>query len=525
MQAEGIPRQVQRLPHIYNYEHRDSSIVQNGTSPFGLYDACLYNCYPEVIADNNNGTKETWIRGRPGQTALAKPAIPSITDTNVGGMYWWAYMQQMAIVVNGSVYFGNLDTNTWTIVPGLTLNSPKQTRFVEKTATVALSDGKLILLDPGTGHVGNNARLIIFTASTTAFTTVALPTVTGPLLPSLVLIDNYVLTGDPYNVVWNSNLNDPTTWNSSSFFTPDTFPDNLVGIERTLNYVVAFKNYSIDFLYDAANPTLTPLGKIPGLTIYMGCTNGESIKGINNSIYFLGQTQAGFSGVYSLTNVGQLQKISTPAVDRAIKNFIKANYANTGLVISGDIFQLDHHTFYYLPQVNLMYCIDSNTWVPMGFTNSNPKFFSYVFPINSNIYTAISITGSTKVGRTYCLGTDGTVSELSNTSYQDLSLTSVATPILRGIQTPRVDFGTTKRKYFTRVELLGDLNGNTISLTAWDDDYTTLSSTGRTVTMSYPRGTFYNSGSSRRRAWAFSTTDNNPFRISGLEVEFELGDD
>ena len=62
-------------------------------------------------------------------------------------------------------------------------------------------------------------------------------------------------------------------------------------------------------------------------------------------------------------------------------------------------------------------------------------------------------------------------------------------------------------------------------MTAYDDDYQTTSSTGRTISMNYPKAVFYTGGSPRRRAYTFIDSGSQALRLSGIEIEYEVCED
>jgi hypothetical protein len=87
---------------------------------------------------------------------------------------------------------------------------------------------------------------------------------------------------------------------------------------------------------------------------------------------------------------------------------------------------------------------------------------------------------------------------------------------------PIVDSGTTKRKFYRRVELIGDKVVGSASIRYYNDDYSTPS-TWRTVSLINERPQAFQFGSGRRRAWEILITDNIPVRLDALEVDFDIG--
>ena len=107
---------------------------------------------------------------------------------------------------------------------------------------------------------------------------------------------------------------------------------------------------------------------------------------------------------------------------------------------------------------------------------------------------------------------------LSTTQYSD----NGASIYCRAV-TDIKDNGTTKRKFFNRLEIVGDKVAGTMQMRHTGDDYKTWSSY-RSVDLNASRSQLYLGGQDRRRAWEFLCTDNVPLRIDGAEVDFRIGE-
>jgi hypothetical protein len=98
-------------------------------------------------------------------------------------------------------------------------------------------------------------------------------------------------------------------------------------------------------------------------------------------------------------------------------------------------------------------------------------------------------------------------------------------PIYCLSRTAIVDNGTTKRKFYGRLEIIGDKvpGGATMYVNHSGDDYNTWSNY-RTVDLGASRAQIQLGGSDRRRAWQFLCSDNVPLRIEAAEIEFRIGE-
>jgi len=96
-------------------------------------------------------------------------------------------------------------------------------------------------------------------------------------------------------------------------------------------------------------------------------------------------------------------------------------------------------------------------------------------------------------------------------------------PIYCRTVTDIIDNGTTKRKFYGRLEIIGDKVAGTMKVRHSGDDYNTWSSY-RSIDLSASRSQIYLSGADRRRAWEFLVTDNVSLRLDAAEIDFRIGE-
>ena len=309
---EQVPRQAVRIP-LAQYTGTRDTPADLATRTF--IDSQLSNAYVEVEVNGVTGEKQLWVRKRPGVATQVTANGLAISR----GMYWWDIANKLVVCAGTQVWFIDVSTNAVAAVPALTLQaSSGSVRFVEVPATT-VGGSQLMLIEPSS--IGGFNKLYSIAPAGTLIATTTIPTNS---IGYPVWFDQYLFYYGIDGKIYNSSLNDPSTWSSSSFFNPDSWPDGPVTIERTINYIVAFKDYSIDLLYDAGNPTLTPLAKNPSATINLGCVGKETVRRTGSTIFFLGQNLNGFQGVFSLNNVGAVEKISTPEIDRKLQATLKS---------------------------------------------------------------------------------------------------------------------------------------------------------------------------------------------------------
>ena len=136
---------------------------------------------------------------------------------------------------------------------------------------------------------------------------------------NFVALDGYlfygVISGTNAGRIYNSDLNAAAAasgWTASAYLTPADVPGAIVWLGRLRNYIVVFKQYSIEFLEDVGNPTPgSPLEQRKSLTKRIGCASSSSVQEVSDGLIFLGIDQKGKLGVWKLsTEDFSVKKIS-----------------------------------------------------------------------------------------------------------------------------------------------------------------------------------------------------------------------
>jgi len=85
------------------------------------------------------------------------------------------------------------------------------------------------------------------------------------------------------------------------------------------------------------------------------------------------------------------------------------------------------------------------------------------------------------------------------------------------------DNGVTKRKFYGRLEIIGDKVAGTMQVRHTGNDYNSWSNY-RSVDLNASRSQIYLGGADRRRAWEFLCTSNVPLRLDGAEIDYRIGE-
>ena len=138
----------------------------------------------------------------------------------------------------------------------------------------------------GSVFVKNAVVAYVLTASSfSKITDADYPTST---VPGLVYLDDYMFVQKTTGEIVNSANLDVSSWNALSFITPEKEPSNAVAIAKSLNYLVAFKEWDTEFFEDAgiASPA-SPLAPTESAYLKLGCAAADSIVEFDGGVVFM----------------------------------------------------------------------------------------------------------------------------------------------------------------------------------------------------------------------------------------------
>ena len=338
---------------------------------------------------------------------------------------------------------------------------------------------------------------------TPAVAIVALNAFPANPVTGLVYLDGYVFAMDSTATVWQSDLEDPTSWGAINFLTVIGEPDLGVGIAKHYNYIVAFKQWTTEFLYDNANPVGSVLLTNVTARIELGCATGDSIQQLEETVVWMSTTKEGGRGIAMLDGL-KAHNIS----NKAVETFLNASNL-TG--VYSWVYKISGHTFYGLvltdQNVTLVYDLNEKEWhmwtTNKAFYGGGENYFecSFVtpFPVNSNNYYVLDAV-------------NGLVFTLSPNYYVD-----PFGPVTMRIVTQSTNLDSFERKTNSQLTILGDVIKDVINIRHSDDDYGSWSAY-RPLDLSLDKPALYNLGSFKRRAYEFLYTGYNPLRLEMAQV-------
>jgi len=399
--------------------------------------------------------------------------VPTVTI----GTVWVA---SASIALNDQIFYG---ANLYTATVGGTLGVTAPTH-----TSGAVSNGTATLTYAGA-------------AATASMALNAFPT--NPAC-GLVYLDGYVFAMNVEGQIYQSDQEDPTSWNPLNYITAKAESDLGVAIAKHLNYLVAFKQFSTEFFYDAANPVGSVLSVNASARLELGCATGDSVQSFEETVLWMTNAKEGGRQVAMLNGL-QAVPISTPAIEKFLNASSLSGVYSWAYKIAG-------HTFYGLvltdQDITLVYDLKEKEWhywtTSKAYIGGGEGYFECTFvqpfPIGGNTtYVLDAVTSN--------------VYTISPENYHD-----PFGPISMRVVTQRLLLGTYNRKVNSCLTLTGDSINDIINVRHTDDDYNSWSNY-RQLDLSLTKPCLYNLGSFKRRAYEFFYTGNYPLRLENAELQ------
>lgn len=461
------------------------------TLNYDIYDALYKNCYIENVANKQMQQFEVAISKRIGTTDVYVPT------GSFRGCFFWEYKNVLVAAVGSSLLIINPDTNavTTTIssVFGTTTGDVGFTEYAYTSGEINLiySDGTTLGRLKGDYTIENSTS----------------PNLPTPHVPRISTLDGYIfLVKKDTQDIYNSNNNNPLAYTSGEFITAEMEADNMVEIAQLSNYLVAFGKNSLEYYYDAANASGSPLQRNDTFFKNIGYIGGLAKTG--NKLVFLGKTYGGLLDIFVVED----SKVSS--VDSQIIRKLLNNNKQTFAVVTSAIVPIDGNNLYIVntPVKTFVINLDTLTvtvWEYQSRTTFDCKYYTQGL-------------SSTQGSIVYIFNSD--VNKLIK--FDPTVYTDSGTPYTYYIRTEMMMMGTMQMKFISRLSIVCD-SGNTtgtIGLSWVDEDYTLQPSA---VTLQIPMRQELPSvrrlGGFRKRSFIFNSTDDQPARLFGFELDMNMG--
>lgn len=222
-------------------------------------------------------------------------------------------------------------------------------------------------ITPATGTIVANSGGTVTGASFTftvdgTETTPATGTITATggrnTVPGIAYVDGYFNVMDVYGVIYSSKEDAPSTWDALEYTSAQLETGAGVALTRSQNYLVAFKEWSSEFFYNARNAVGSPFSPVDNGFTQTGCASGDSVASVEGAILFMSQARQKGRSVHVMQGITQ-EKVSTPDVERVLN-------ADDLVTVRAYGMKLDGHSLYILTlgtsNITLVYDLSSGIW-------------------------------------------------------------------------------------------------------------------------------------------------------------------
>lgn len=350
-----------------------------------------------IVGKYGNG--EYYIQQRPSFQLWNLPSDYSVTETIGRSVYYHATAANLYFINDTTMYYDDYSTSmTLATVTSHSADTSDATLFTTGTKRIypARLGDDLFFIDPE----GNEGKYI---RSATSYTvvydmgagagehtsddfTAFPPNNSKTLAHGACTLDQtlYVLATD--GTVWGSTLGNGKDWSSAlNVITAEAEEDAGVFIAKHHDNVVVFGRRTIEFFYNAGNPTGSPLGRRKDLTYNIGCADPMSVWQHGDDIYFLGIDHTGSIAPYRLRR-WQLEPLGSPSVDSFLvtsKSQDDMLMLGAGMSTGGGVYYI--LSVYYLndsgnPTVTVSYVYNdaSQIWTEWQFSEATMTDFPLV---------------------------------------------------------------------------------------------------------------------------------------------------
>jgi stabilization protein len=460
-----------------------------GGTTVGSKDVRMINVIPTIIINPYQKTAHAQVSKRPGFAVLNTPGTEAGNAIRVWlGQGTGIKVMSMFGNTNSTLYDG---TTSKGAITGLARDITET--FVGTVATLVIpSSDSTAWYYPDAGAL-------------TQITDVDYPgnaglTTTG----TFVHLDGYAFIMTTDGRIWNSDLNSVTAWTSTSVISAQLSPDKGIGLARYKNRIVAFGKESIEFFENVANPTGSPLQRIPELFIKIGSPNQNLITNIEDTIIFVGSSSTGSYGVYMLDNY-QAKKVSYSEIDSLLSLVGIGQFTASAVRLWGKplyILHSSNRTYIYSPEDELWF-----EW-----NSAFPLWYKVTGDTSENIYSISNSTAAAVVGKVF------------NVNQNVIQYQDNGSNFTMAIQTSKIDLGNNKRKKLSRLHIIGNKNAttNNLDISYTDDDYQNYSVT-KTIDLASNYQYLNNLGMFRRRSFLLANSSDESTRLESIDLDYVQG--
>lgn len=521
----------------------DLDIGSGSNSASGVPE--VFNGYFDVYKDNPEDRRKVKLVQRPLLTTSGINLNAVNTADVINGMISSLDRTTLTWVQTGvgGPYFRYFDGTTTALGAGLAGWSNTQGTHFDYLDNISYgANNEFVATDFNKG--------VTIAAAGGAWTEIVAATYTGLTSKTNILpFNGYLYCGSgTTNRIYNSNLNVPATWGADAFVTSASTPGKLLWLGKIRNYLIAFKQYSIEFWEDVGNPAPgSPLEAQPQLHKKVGLYAVSSIKEVSDGIIFAGLSITGKISMYKLSKENlSLTEIASPQVKYALNNSFATpgafgsyfTYPKSSVLMGcSQVIPYKNKEFYtivlYTPitaSQTLVYDNDLNVW-----TRWFSKFGSGT---TDNFYLpsqcVVLKTDSAYLGPVFAVNYHGTGTTFAASLQKYQYHPFIGDGCSFGCTTDFLDLGTGKRKFLDSLEVIYELESATatssllgqLNMQAYEKSFRSTAFTTRSVKydgLGQARIIYRQLGPFRSKAFSFSTDVAFPTAAGSVSTLTLLG--
>ena len=481
-----------KTPENSTYQTKQIRLVRelNSRGTNANKDEDYVNFYPEQIKNRNTKENELYLVKRDGSTEF----IASVASSSVRGLFFWEKENQLFVAVSDDIYIYNATTG----ILATTLSAA----FGTTTGHVGFCE---FLYDDGSVKVVATDGTTLQTIDSSG-TRVAGADIDQPgHLPYPVFLDGYLFiiasgTAD----IYNSDLNDPLAYTSGNFITAEMLPDQATWISRLNNYLIVAGNQSIEYFWDAAIATGSPLQRNDTPIKLSGLLSGMAT--IGNRMFIIGSHNESQPDVFMLEDL-KMTPVGTEAIRRHLATI---NFSGVETIKASIVSRAGHDLYVFnTGSACYAYDIESKLWARWAWQTESS------FDLENSVNAAAGDGYKTF----FSLSGDSAVYRFDPSLYQDNGTTFPAIVV-----TDNEEFDSYNQKTMHRFTLWADKpTASATGTLQWSDDDYQNYNTGQSIELYSELPSAYRLGRFRRRAFKWTFTQNQPHRLKGFEVDINLG--
>lgn len=357
-------------------------------------------------------------------------------------------------------------------------------------------------------------------------------------------LDGYIFVADLDGAIYNSDLADTTAWTATNVISANRGNDKAVWLGKHHDNIVLISTNSIEFFYDAANPSGSPLTRrtdvfysslgslAPNLSggVYI---NPSPITQLGEDIYFIGSEKDGSLGLYVISGFS-VNRISTPYLDKLLA-LIASNYSAEGIMLCA--YQVANHTLISISSESdtidnvIIYDVSNRAITDIStnltqFTGTSKDKLNITHIFNTPYKPANGATLTNDPAALIGLTRSGYLFTLTPNLSLDYDAydTSTGYDIDLVIRTPKWDAGSRNYKFIYEIRLDSDFKPSdalSVDISWSDNDYESFT-TARSIDLAQG-SKLTRLGRAVDRAWQIEYSGQEYLQFYALETKFSVG--